>query len=58
MYTVHGHSGEILMQSESGCRYRPEIEMDLLSAGYTIRLDGKRITKKEVSDRIKNEQVV
>lgn len=58
MYTVYGHSGEILMQSNSGCRYPPEIEMDLLSAGYTIRLDGKRITKKEVSDRIKNEQVV
>lgn len=51
MYTVHGHSGEILMQSESGCRYRPEIEMDLLSAGYIIRLDGKRLTKKEVAQR-------
>lgn len=32
MYTVHGHSGEILMQSKIGCRYPPEIEMDLLSS--------------------------
>lgn len=51
MYTVCGHSGEILMQSESDCRYCPEIEMDLLSAGYIIRLDGKRLTKKEVAQR-------
>lgn len=56
MYTVQGHSGAVLMQSEAGCRYCPETELSLLQAGYTIRLDGKRITQKEVSQHVKSDQ--
>ena len=37
-YSVHG----------SDIRYPPETELSMLSAGYTIRRDGKRITKKEI----------
>lgn len=48
MYTVHGHDGTLLMQSARNLRYDAETELSLLNSGHTIRLDGKRITKKEV----------
>lgn len=48
MYTISRQSGEILMQSETDCRYPTEIELAILQAGYIIRLNRKKITKKEV----------
>lgn len=48
MYSVHGQDGTILMQSAMDFRYPPETELALLNSGHTIRLNGKRITKKEV----------
>lgn len=47
-YSVHGSDGRTLMYTDSGIRYPPETELSILSAGYTIRRDGKRITKKEI----------
>lgn len=47
-YSVHGSDGRTLMYTDSGIRYPPETELSMLSAGYTIRRDGKRITKKEI----------
>lgn len=48
MYTIFRQDGEILMQSETDCRYPPETELAMLQAGYIIRLNRKKITKKEV----------
>lgn len=48
MYTVHAQDGAILMQSAMDFRYPPETELSLLNSGHVIKLNGKRITKKEV----------
>lgn len=48
-YKVYRDGKPILSAAES-CRYPKEVELDLLENGYTIRLHGKRITKKEVKD--------
>lgn len=47
-YAVYGSDGQPLMQTDHEIRYHPETELSMLSAGYTIRRDGKRITKKEI----------
>lgn len=47
-YSVLGPSGRPLMVSQAGIRYPPEIELSLISTGCTIRLNGKRLTKKEI----------
>lgn len=56
MYTVCNSLGEVLLQSERNCRYRPQKELSLMQAGYTIRLDGKRITKKEAIQHAESDQ--
>ena len=35
------------------CRYDPKTELSLLEAGYTIRLQGKKITKTEIRKEVK-----
>ena len=35
------------------CRYPRHIELDMLEAGYTIRLHGKKITKAELRKEVK-----
>ena len=44
-YTVHNPDGELVLQAAESARYSRRIELDLLGAGYTIRLHGKRITR-------------
>lgn len=56
MYSVHGHDGTILMQSAMDFRYPPETELSLLNSGHVLKLDGKRITKKEVQQRVELDQ--
>lgn len=41
-----GHLGG--MVAPESCRYPRHIELDILEAGYTIRLHGKKITKTEL----------
>ena len=36
------------MVAPESCRYPRHIELDILEAGYTIRLHGKKITKTEL----------
>lgn len=48
-YKVYDQSGRLVMQATEGCRYDRETEKSLLESGHTIRLNGKRITKKEVA---------
>lgn len=49
---VFNPAGELVLQST--IRYPQPIERDLLAAGYTIKLDGKRLTKAEVQRGDKN----
>ena len=45
-YKVYAPEGHVVLQS--AVRHPKRIELDHLEAGYTIKLNGKRITKKEV----------
>lgn len=47
-YQVINPAGVCVMHAPEGCRYPRRVELDLLDAGYTIKLNGKRITKTEV----------
>ena len=47
-YEVFNPSGQKIMIAPEGCRYPQRIELDMLEAGYTIRLHGKKITKTEL----------
>lgn len=51
-YKVY-RDGDCLMEATESCRYPKHVERQLLDAGYTIKLHGKRITKKEVSSSAK-----
>lgn len=50
-YKVYDRDGRCRMSTTIGCRYEKDIEMDLLEAGYVIKIDGKKLTKKEVRER-------
>lgn len=50
-YTVTNPSGEIVLQAAESCRYPRLVELALLEAGYTIRLNGKPLTKANVRKR-------
>ena len=47
-YKVYDPNGSCVMSAPASCRYDKETERSLLAAGYTIKLNGKRITKKEL----------
>lgn len=47
-YQVLSPAGVCLMEAPESCRYPRKIELSLLEAGYTIRLNGKRITRSEI----------
>ena len=47
-YTIHNPAGDLVLQAVESARYPRRIELDLLGAGYIIRLHGKRITKADM----------
>ena len=47
-YRVFNPSGQAVMHAPESCRYPRHIELQLMEAGYTIWLHGKRITKTEL----------
>ena len=47
-YQVFGPDGDGKMEASESCRYSRKIELDMLEAGYTIRLHGRKITKAEL----------
>lgn len=47
-YQIFNPSGQFVMHAPENCRYPRRIELDMLEAGYTIRLHGKRITKTDI----------
>lgn len=40
------------MAAPESCRYPRHIELDILEAGYTIRLHGRKVTKTELRTEI------
>lgn len=53
-YTIHNLTGGLVLQAPESCRYSRQVEMELLAAGYAIRLHGRKITKKELTENVKN----
>ena len=47
-YQVYNSAGDLVLQAAESCRHPKKVELDLLENGYTIKLHGNRITKKEV----------
>lgn len=47
-YKVYNSSGDLVMAATENARYRRKRELELLEAGYTIRLNGRKITKTEI----------
>ena len=52
-YQVYDPQGVGIMEASEKCRYPKRIELSLLEAGYSIRLNGKRITKTELRKEVK-----
>lgn len=50
-YIVRNPSGEIVLQALESCRYSRQLEVAMLDAGYTIRLNGKPLTKADIRKR-------
>lgn len=50
-YIVTNLSGDIVLQAEESCRYPRLVELALLEAGYTIRLNGKLLTRADIRKR-------
>lgn len=50
-YEVISPSGQPMMEAAPGIRYPKEIELSMLEAGYTIKLNGKKLTKSEIRKR-------
>lgn len=48
-YKVYNGAGAQVLEAKESCRHSKKVELDLLENGYTIKLHGKRLTKKEVS---------
>lgn len=48
-YKIYDRNGRLVCQGTS--RYSPERELQMLASGYTIKLNGKRLTKKEITAR-------
>lgn len=51
-YKVFSPAGEVVLQSIPECRYPREVELKMLEAGYTILLNGKRLTKTDIKRRL------
>lgn len=51
-YQVISPSGQLVMEAPESCRYPRRIELDMLEAGYTIKLNGKRITKTDIRKEV------
>lgn len=50
-YQVYNRDGLLMMSGPEKMRYKKKTELNLLEAGYTIKLHGKKLTKKEINER-------
>lgn len=51
-YKVINGEGVQVLQAKESCRHSKQVELDHLENGYTIKLNGRRLTKKEVKERV------
>lgn len=49
-YKVINSEGQQVLEAKESCRHSKQVELDHLENGYTIKLHGKRITKKGVKN--------
>lgn len=47
-YQVINEQGVLVLQAPESCRHSKAVELDHLENGYTIKLHGRKLTKKEV----------
>lgn len=47
-YQIYNSAGVLVLQAPEECRHSKKVEQDHLENGYTIKLNGRKITKKEV----------
>lgn len=52
-YEVINPQGQPVMGAPESHRYPRAVELSILEAGYTIKLNGKRITKTEVRKEVR-----
>ena len=50
MYRVY-RDGQLMMSCPPNLRYPKKTEISLIENGYTIKLNGKKLTKKEIMER-------
>lgn len=50
-YKIYNREGRPMESRPESLRYPPEIELGMIAAGYTIKLNGKKLTKKEIMKR-------
>lgn len=50
-YQVYDRDGRLMMSCPESCRYPRNIEQSLMDNGYTIKLNGKKITRKEIKEK-------
>lgn len=53
-YHVFAPGGQPVLQASERCRYPRKIELELLAAGYTVRLGGKLLTKTQIKKEATN----
>ena len=53
-YKIYDRDGVLKMSAPESLRYSKETELSILNAGYTIKLNGKKITKKEITNEERN----
>ena len=49
-YQVYNRHGELVCQATEKARYSKDTELVMLENGYTIKLNGRKLTKKELKD--------
>jgi len=47
-YQVFDSTGRLVLDSNVRCRYPRSMELSLLDAGYTVKIDGKKLTKTDI----------
>lgn len=47
-YQVFNQAGQLVLQADLACRYSRLQEQLLLENGYTIKINGKRLTKTQI----------